>query len=546
MAEVPTNTEETEEVAPEKGSAVGLVFLSLLVLALIGALAAIPEYIGKNPEVQKAFAEPQWWLENIGAYHTLILKVPIGIIFLTVAMEVCSWLSFGKYRPMTGVALFLALITGALACVSGYVDMQLSGYKSEAWQDHMWGGIIFVGVLGLAFLAKLWGGRSGSKGPVYGILILGAAGTMGWSAHIGGKEKHGKDPITDTLIGLKLVKDPKAQQVDAGEGDAAPPAASEPKDRLAFAHVVMPIFDSKCLACHSVDHKKKGGLLMDTYADLLEGGSSQDGEDYRTLVPGDAEKSYLIEVLNLPLDDDMHMPPEKKTQMEAHEIELLTWWVNSIPASDTLEDKTLAEMGAPENIIAAAAKLVTPEELKAAADAKAAEEARIEAEKSAKREALQTALDNLKKEDAFKTSLNYASQESTDLEFTAVSQRKNLNDETFKKLDPVAEALTSVKVGSTSLTEGVLVEQLPKMKNLRTLDLSDNEIGDPVLDAVAQLEHLEWLNLYGTKVTDEGLMKLKGLGKLKKIYLWNSQATPEGAEALSKDLPGLSAVFGAN
>jgi hypothetical protein len=65
-----------------------------------------------------------------------------------------------------------------------------------------------------------------------------------------------------------------------------------------------------------------------------------------------------------------------------------------------------------------------------------------------------------------------------------------------------------------------------------------------VLDAVAQLEGLEWLNLYGTQVTDAGLMKLKELGNLQKIYLWQSKATAEGAKALKADLPGLEIIFG--
>ena len=124
--------------------------------------------------------------------------------------------------------------------------------------------------------------------------------------------------------------------------------------------------------------------------------------------------------------------------------------------------------------------------------------------------------------------------------------RKSLNDEGFKKLSRVAESLATVKIGATSITEPTLVSELPKMKNLTKLELSQMDIGDGALDAVAQLKDLEWLNLYGTKVTDAGLLKLKGLTKLRKIYLWDSKATPEGAEALKKDLPELEALFGAN
>ncbi|HBF16996.1 MAG TPA: ribonuclease inhibitor, partial [Verrucomicrobiales bacterium] len=54
---------------------------------------------------------------------------------------------------------------------------------------------------------------------------------------------------------------------------------------------------------------------------------------------------------------------------------------------------------------------------------------------------------------------------------------------------------------------------------------------------------LEWLNLWGTQVTDLGLMKLKDLSKLRKIYLWQSKVTEKGAAALKKELPDLEVIF---
>ena len=112
------------------------------------------------------------------------------------------------------------------------------------------------------------------------------------------------------------------------------------------------------------------------------------------------------------------------------------------------------------------------------------------------------------------------------------------------KLASVSTYLTSVKLGSASITEETLAAELPKMKNLIKLDLSQTQVGDTALDAVAQLESLEWLNLYGTKVTDAGLMKLKGLGNLQKIYLWQTKATAEGAKALNAELPSVEVIFG--
>ena len=138
-----------------------------------------------------------------------------------------------------------------------------------------------------------------------------------------------------------------------------------PKDRLAFAEVIVPIMEEKCHSCHSeAKDKGKGGLWMDTFENMLIGGDSQDGEEFRTLVPGNSKNSYMIEVIALPKDDDMHMPPPKKTQMESHEIKLMTWWVDKLPEGEILKDQTLAQMGASDEILAAAAMLASPEERK--------------------------------------------------------------------------------------------------------------------------------------------------------------------------------------
>ena len=317
-----------------------------------------------------------------------------------------------------------------------------------------------------------------------------------------------------------------------------------PEDRLAYADVVVPILQGKCYDCHGTgkDQKKKGGLLLDSWEGLLEG-----GEEAAALVPGDVKESFMIEVLLLPEDDDYHMPPKKKTQMEAPEIALLEWWVGSLPkGSQQPKDQTLKELNAPQSILDAAAKLASPEELAAARMALESAKKKAEDEAAAKREAIDGALNALKRDELFKTSLMYVSQDSTELEFTAVSLRKSLNDEGFKKLAPIADSLATVKVGSTLISESVLISELPKMKNLTKLDLSQTEIGDGGLDAVAQLKELEWLNLYGSKVTDAGLLKLKALPKLQKLYLWDSKATPEGAAALEKELPGLETYFGVN
>ena len=196
-------------------------------------------------------------------------------------------------------------------------------------------------------------------------------------------------------------------------------------------------------------------------------------------------------------------------------------------------------MGASDEILAAAAMLASPEKRR---EMEAAQKT-AQLQKLAKRDALQSTLATLKQEMTFKTSLNFVSQDSSDLEFTAVSLREKLTDEMFLKIAPVSEALSSLKLGSTSVTGNALETELPRMTRLKKLDLSQTQIGDKTLDTIGDLEGLQWLNLWGTQVTDSGLMKLKGLSKLKKIYLWQSQVTKKGAAALKKELPDLEVIF---
>jgi hypothetical protein len=86
-----------------------------------------------------------------------------------------------------------------------------------------------------------------------------------------------------------------------------------------FAHEVVPILRKHCAECHTGD-KKKGGLSMNSLAELLEG-----GENGIVLVPGKPLASKLLQVVVEP-DDDERMPP-KGPGLNAREVETLGRWV---------------------------------------------------------------------------------------------------------------------------------------------------------------------------------------------------------------------------
>src|ERR1700722_5832694 len=80
------------------------------------------------------------------------------------------------------------------------------------------------------------------------------------------------------------------------QSPANPPASVD------FAKDVQPIFNAKCLACHS-GSGAKSGLQLDTYEDVLAG-----GDDGKVVVPGDSKSSLLAQRISD--TTGMQMPPQ--------------------------------------------------------------------------------------------------------------------------------------------------------------------------------------------------------------------------------------------
>ncbi len=108
-------------------------------------------------------------------------------------------------------------------------------------------------------------------------------------------------------------------KVAQAEMDAAP--------AVNFADHILPILQERCAKCHN-DDKQKGGLQVDNFEYLMEGGSSGD-----VIVPGNADGSRLFKLVTgaeTPI-----MPPEGQGEpLGEAQIELLRTWLS---------------IGAPEN-----------------------------------------------------------------------------------------------------------------------------------------------------------------------------------------------------
>jgi len=307
--------------------------------------------------------------------------------------------------------------------------------------------------------------------------------------------------------------------------------AKSAAERDVYKGVVVPILRAKCYQCHAdiADNpsgkKKIKGSLELTSLELMKKG----GDEAPAVVAGDLEESILLMRINLPHDDAEHMPPEGKPQIEEGELKVLEWWIKAeLPVGKSMKDA-----GAPADVLAAVEGLPTDEEVKEALAKMYAEAGASAARLAAAREAMKDPIAEVSGH--FPNSIGFISQQDSDLTFTAVSMRKDFNDEHLAKLSPVSSGLVDVNLGATSITDAGAAS-LGKMSRLRKLWLNGTGITDSGLDALQSLKDLEYLNLYGTEITDAGLKKLAGLKNLKKLYLWQTKVTAGAVEEFKKSV----------
>ncbi len=96
----------------------------------------------------------------------------------------------------------------------------------------------------------------------------------------------------------------------------------------AYAAVVAPLLQEKCVSCHG-STKQKGKLRLDN-PDFIQKG----GKNGEIVVAGKVVDSELMRRLLLPKSDEKHMPPKEKNQLSEAEIKLLHWWIESGAAYD--------------------------------------------------------------------------------------------------------------------------------------------------------------------------------------------------------------------
>lgn len=296
--------------------------------------------------------------------------------------------------------------------------------------------------------------------------------------------------------------------------------------KVDFGKEVFPFLEKRCIECHKAPFeengklkKPKADLRLDAPAEIMKG-----GENGVILKPGDSSKSSLYEVVTLPKDDDMHMPP-KGDPLTADEIKLLkTWidegadfgtWGGGAKKDDAFTTAKPAEVRVREHEVLYK---------KLSEGVKPLSEAVIKEALTKGAQVFQL------KADSGLVRVDY---------LTGVSA---CTDEKLSALTPFKDQIVQLDLGRTAITDAGL-KTVGTLSRLVQLDLRQTKITDAGLESLTGLKNLRTLNLYGTEITDAGLKSLAALKTLKTVYLFGSKDTPAGAKQLASALPGAQVVL---
>ncbi|MEZ4774725.1 MAG: DUF2231 domain-containing protein [Bacteroidia bacterium] len=424
----------------------------------------------------------------IGRFHPLIVHFPIVLILLPLALEALIY--FGKNESLTSYRpwmMAIAVASAIGAVLAGYFLYATGGYEGELVNDHLWGGVSVILLLLIAsvFLRQNKEGTS-IYYKLYVLFLLVANGWLIYTGHLGGSLTHGEDYLTEVFPFFR----PEA------------PIVQKPQEELlVYQDILQPVFEVKCISCHN-KNKKKGGLIMTSFAALQEGGKSEK----TSVTPGDLTKSELFARITLAETEDEHMPPSGKPQMNESEVALLKWWIES--GADP--EQKLGELSQGSEIAMAVDKLL-PEIGRVQV---------IQMEKKAERDKLQKKIQPIA--DAYGMILIPDPDDSLHFALSMKIPPSKISDNMLADIQPYAEAFSRISLVSAEVTDEGLY-YLSRMPNLKTLILAGTCVKGEGLTYLTALSNLEILNLSHTDISDEDVLKISEMPALKKVFLLDTR-----------------------
>ncbi len=426
----------------------------------------------------EGYIELPVWVSWLGRWHPALLHFPIVLLVVALLLE---FTRKGVPRNLLLTAVIFALVTA----ISGFFLGKDHDPKGDLLYWHQWlGG-------GVALLAAIWYGLEQTKWKtslltrfVQVVLV----GFIGFAGHYGGMVTHGEDFLAFP---------------GSGEEEKIP------ENPLIYQDVVGRILKKNCVSCHN-PNKKKGELLMTSRADLLKG-----GESGHTVIPRDPGKSELIRRLQLPEEDEEHMPPEGKKPLSETEIGIIERWI-ALGASDTLR---LEQLDKTESLVTLVRELMEPDPMEKWAGLPPVAD---------------STLQNL--------ASDYLTVQRVANGSDAIAINAYLppeyNSKKVEALQRIAGNIVYLDLSGLPLGTAE-IKMVAQCENLERLELDGTTVTDSDFALLPKLGNLQLLKVYQTELGDRSIPVLEQLVALENLYLWETNVSEKALEGLHKSRPDL-------
>ena len=429
-------------------------------------------------------------LNFLGRFHPLLVHLPIGILLLAVLFAwLGRWQRFQHLKAVVPFALLMGTLAAIFSCVTGYFLSLTGEYDLQALNQHRNLGIA-VAVVGALILLFHKSGINQRFGFLFQVVLVTLVSIAG---HLGGSLTHGSDYLTQAL------PEPYRAWLGLPPAVLAPAQIKNLPEANAYAAVVAPLLQEKCVSCHG-STKQKGKLRLDS-PDFIQKG----GKNGEIVLAGKVADSELMRRLLLPKSDEKHMPPKEKNQLSEAEVKLLHWWIETGAAYDK-KVKDLPQSEEIKPLLAALQKGETA----STPEVSIWPEVKVPAPD-------QQAIQALRDAGAVVIPLG---QNNTLLSVNFI----NVPDAKAKDLallKPVAKQVVALRLSGVVVGDQDL-KILAELPHLTKLYLDGTQVSDAGLSALKPAKYLSYLNLINTKVSKAGLAHLKGVTSLREVFVYQT------------------------
>ena len=426
-------------------------------------------------------------LDFLGSLHPLIVHLPIGIVLLTIAIDVFMRNKNNSVQRVITMGWFFSFFSGLLAAIFGWFLGDNGYYLESQINIHKWSGIAFVSICFIVWLLRYINFRFSKSFNrsvnLTSIILLMITG------HFGGEMTHGQNylfenlPYTQKKISVTTLSETKRSNNDS---------------LFVYEDLIHPVLEEKCIACHN-QNLASGGLNMSSIESMIIGGNSGAG-----IQNGDPFESLIYKRVSYPHDHPKFMPPTG-VPLSYDQIATLEWWIDNgaekqMPVILTRNDpKTLRLM-----------------ELQYGLDLRE----KTYLETLTLSSPSQEELKSIEGEEYIWRFLN-PEQSFLDLKFT--KKKIEIND--LLKVQSIKNNITWLNLSDCMLNDNHL-SYISNFPNLTRLRIQKNPlVTNKGIEALQKLEHLTELNLYGTRVSNNTLITLGQMKSLKKLFVWNTRIT---------------------